>query len=72
MSLIKPVYSEPLSVTVPVVIGMVLVGTVVSIPIPPQYVRTSHKITAAKFTVTNGAASLLQHFQENTFLVLTD
>ena len=35
---IKPVHSEPLSVTVPVVIGTctVLVGTVESIPIPPQ------------------------------------
>ena len=39
MTLIKPVYSEPLSVTVPVVIGtcMVLVGTVESVPVPPQY-----------------------------------
>ena len=36
---IKPVRSEPLSITVPVVIGtcMVLVGTVESVPVPPQY-----------------------------------
>ena len=35
---IKPVYSEPLFVTVPVVIGtcMVLVGTEESVPVPPQ------------------------------------
>ena len=35
----KPVYTEPLSVTVPVVIGTcaVLVGTVVSVPVPQQY-----------------------------------
>ena len=35
---IKPVNSEPLSVTVPVVIGTctVLVGTVESVPVPPQ------------------------------------
>ena len=38
MTLIKPVYSEPLSVTVPVVIitCTVLVGTVESVPVPPQ------------------------------------
>ena len=36
---IKPVHSEPLSVTVLVVIGTctVLVGTVESVPVPPQY-----------------------------------
>ena len=35
---IKPVYSEPMSVTVPVVIGIcsVLVGTVESVPIRPH------------------------------------
>ena len=35
----KPVYTKPLSVTVPVVFGTctVLVGTVESIPVPPQY-----------------------------------
>ena len=36
---IKPVHSEPLSVTVPVVIGTctVLVGTVEYVPVPPHY-----------------------------------
>jgi len=36
---IKPVHSEPLSVTVPVVIGTptVLVGMVESVPVPPQW-----------------------------------
>ena len=35
---IKPVHSEPLSVTVPVVTGTctVLVGKVISVPVPPQ------------------------------------
>ncbi len=35
---IKPVHSESLSVTVPVVIGTctVLVGTVTSVPVPPH------------------------------------
>jgi hypothetical protein len=38
--LYKPVYTEPLSITVPVVICtcMVLVGTIVSIPVLPQFV----------------------------------
>jgi len=38
---IKPVYSEPLSVTVPVVISTctLLVGMVESVPVPPQCVK---------------------------------
>jgi len=38
----KPVYSEPLSVTVPVAIGIctVLVGTIESVPVLPQNLGT--------------------------------
>jgi len=40
IALIKPVFTEPQSVTVPVLFGTctVLVGTVESIPVPPQYI----------------------------------
>ena len=50
MTLINPVYSEPLSVTVPVVISTctVLVGTVESVPVPPQH-TFGFKMTVVRF-----------------------
>ena len=66
---IKPVYSESLSVTVSVVIGTctVLVGTVDSVPVPPQFHQYFCCLYGFKFTILKMPKN---HHVENIFPLL--
>ena len=65
----RTVYSEPLSVAVPVVLGpcTVLVGTVESVPVPPQFHQYFCCLYGFKFTILKMPKN---HHVENIFPLL--